>query len=104
MNVNQVAETYTNLGRLGRGGIKPPDQQEDKTRDLVEKKPLPEIVKTEADNYQSTKNRQGDVLNVRQAMELTSITADWIGRADLNYSKAELHDITGINLIVPRYV
>ena len=103
MNVNQIAETYSRLGRLGRNlfpQAESPETQtskeqvEDQTRyDLPEPKPLvPSRIDSESK------------LTLSQAYELTLAGAEEIKAMDRPNLAGNLHDLSQISLIIPRYV
>jgi hypothetical protein len=101
MDVRQIAETYTQLGRLGRSLVGQPDAGNEQSRDAAEQ-----------EQYQPTlfipvparPAAEPACLNAAQARQLCEETAHRIEQTDQLEAGLRIHDISQIRLITPRYV
>ena len=101
MDVRQIAETYTQLGRLGRNLVGQPNTGNEQTRDTAEQEQYQPTLLIPAPTRPASEPAG---LNLAQARELCEETSLQIGDADFSNLEWRLHDITQVHLITPRYV
>ena len=101
MDVRQIAETYTQLGRLGRSLVGQPDAGNDQPRDSVEQEQYQPTLLIPAPTRAST-DLPG--LNLTQARQLCDETTLQIEKIDPPEAGLRLHDLSQVRLITPRYV
>ncbi|MEW5725408.1 MAG: hypothetical protein AB1896_20010 [Thermodesulfobacteriota bacterium] len=102
MNVGHVTETYSQLGRLGRGISARPEPQEqqampDRTASGLA---LPLIKPSETRPGQDLDVK----LNLEKALTLTGRLAETLAAETNPTLGVFLHDLGSINLIPPRYI
>lgn len=101
MDVRHIAETYSQLGRLGRSLVGQPNTGNEQARDTAEQQQHQPTLLIPAQT-RSTAEPAG--LNLVQARQLCDEISFQIGDADLSNLEWRLHDVSQVRLITPRYV
>ena len=104
MNVNQITDIYTNLGRLGRDGLKREQPSEGAVNPGQTEENSPVLVPAEPRTHLGTAADQGQTLNLGQARQLTStIEGQILETAQRPWSLGFLK-VEQASIITPRYV
>ncbi|MFH1092304.1 MAG: hypothetical protein V1742_12125 [Pseudomonadota bacterium] len=106
MDVGHIAETYTQLGRLGRGLPVQPERKENVSPETNqdESEAHDEARIDSAPNRELTSLQAAAALNPGQAQALTEAVAEQIRHTTPSGLGPGLHDLTSVRFIPPRYV